>query len=489
MKPAAQLQTCIELLTLLASEARPSDTLLSGYFRSHRFIGAKDRSAIASRVYAMLRHHARLSWWVNYLTNGNVMPAQAGIHEKPQAKTSGLSWTPAFAGVTKGEVRTRMIVYLSLVENLDAKSVAALFEGEKYAPPLLDEGEKKLLGSLTGRTLHHPDMPQAVALECPDWAYEKLQGVFGANLEKELQAMLTEAPLDLRVNLLKATRDEARAALKKAGIEAASTPISPLGLRVTGRPALAATEVFKNGWVEIQDEGSQRVAALVEAKPGMSVVDFCAGAGGKTLGLAASMRNKGRVIACDVLGGRLKRARLRFRRAGAHNIEVRELTNENDQWVKHNAGKHDRVLVDAPCSGLGVWRRNPDARWKNLGPQLSELTALQARILQSAARLVKPGGRLIYATCSLLPEENEKQIEAFLAAHQDFRLVSLSEITMPLKEPVIPAKAGIQHRASRDAACEASGWMPAFAGMTYLRLTPARHGTDGFFAAVMERRI
>lgn len=289
-------------------------------------------------------------------------------------------------------------------------------------------------------------MPEEVRLECPDWAYEKLKAALGGDFEKEMQAMLTEAPLDLRVNEVKARRDEALAALKEEKIECVATEISPLGIRVKGRPAVAQTDVFQKGWIEIQDEGSQMVALAAKATPGMSVVDFCAGAGGKTLALAARMKNKGRVIACDVMGGRLKRARERFKRAGLHNIEVRELSSEKDDWVKRNAGKHDVVLVDAPCSGTGVWRRNPDARWKNLGPGLEELVSLQARILQSASRLVKPGGRLIYATCSMLPEENEGQVDAFISAHPSFQQEG-----------------------------------------DLLRLTPARHGTDGFFAAVMHK--
>ena len=218
--------------------------------------------------------------------------------------------------------------------------------------------------------------------------------------------------------------------------------------------------MLATGEVEIQDEGSQLVAALVEARPGDRVVDFCAGAGGKTLALATQMENRGHVIACDVSAGRLKRAVQRFRRAGLHNIETRLLTSETDQWVKRHKGGFDRVLVDAPCSGTGTWRRNPDARWRATEPGLSKLLAQQAAILASAARLVKPGGRLVYATCSMLPVENEVQIAAFLAAHPAFRVVPLRDTALPR----IPS-----------------------AHPDYLSLTPARHGTDGFFAAVMRR--
>jgi 16S rRNA (cytosine967-C5)-methyltransferase len=218
--------------------------------------------------------------------------------------------------------------------------------------------------------------------------------------------------------------------------------------------------MLKNGSVEIQDEGSQLVALMVDAKPGQRVVDFCAGAGGKTLAIAAQMQNKGRIIACDVLASRLKRGTERFRRAGLHNIAIRPLKDERDPWVKKHKDSFDRVLVDVPCTGTGTWRRNPDQRWRSLGPGLEKLLPLQAGILDSAARLVKPGGRLIYATCSLLPEENENQIEKFLATHAEFRVIPYRDI---YKEKLSSAHTD------------------------YLSLTPAQHGTDGFFAVAMER--
>jgi 16S rRNA (cytosine967-C5)-methyltransferase len=224
---------------------------------------------------------------------------------------------------------------------------------------------------------------------------------------------------------------------------------------------LASLPMLKSGEVEIQDEGSQLVAMLVDARPGERVVDFCAGAGGKTLAIAAQMANKGHVIACDVMEGRLKRSAERFRRAGLHNIETRLLASETDRWVKRHKGGFDRVLVDAPCSGTGTWRRNPDARWRAPEEQgLDNLLSLQTRILASAARLVKPGGRFVYATCSMLSEENEDQVAAFLAAHPAFHVVPLHEAAPQLTNSAQP---------------------------DYLSLTPARHDTDGFFAAVMQR--
>ncbi|MBV8060326.1 MAG: RsmB/NOP family class I SAM-dependent RNA methyltransferase [Alphaproteobacteria bacterium] len=430
MTPAARLQAILDLLEQIEAEPRPADALVSTYFRARRYIGSKDRAAVSSTLYATLRHRARIDWWLT------------------RVKTAV---TP----------RARLIAYLALIEQKPAGVIDELFSGGKFAPAQLSPEEGKWLARLAGHTIDHPDMPDAVQGECPDWAAEGLSARFGKQFLKEMQAMQTEAPLDLRVNSLKAERAEIVSALKDMGLPAHACRLSPWGVRVKARPNLSAMPMLKNGSVEIQDEGSQLVALLVDAKPGERIVDFCAGAGGKTLAMAASMKNKGRIIACDVLAGRLKRSTERFRRAGVHNIEVRALSSEHDPWVKRHKGGFDRVLVDAPCSGTGTWRRNPDARWKHLGPGLQDLLVLQGRILASASRLVRPGGRLVYATCSLLPEENEKQIDAFLKTAPDFALLPCETVAGFLS----PAAAG---------------------GM--LSLTPARHDTDGFFAAVLERK-
>jgi 16S rRNA (cytosine967-C5)-methyltransferase len=282
-------------------------------------------------------------------------------------------------------------------------------------------------------------------------------------MDAEMRAAITTASTDLRANTIKATREEAIAALKAEGVTAMATQLSPVGLRVHGRPPLATMQVFKDGLIEVQDEGSQLVALLADARPGMRVADFCAGAGGKTLAMAAQMKNKGKIVACDVLEGRIDRAAVRFNRAGVHNVERKALSSERDQWVKRHAGTFDRVLVDAPCSGTGTWRRNPDAKWKLTPEDVAELEQVQRNILDSAWRLVKPGGRLIYATCSLLAEENEAQIEAFLAAHADFKRVPAGEVW----------------------AGAIGGDCPATSDT--LSLTPAQHGTDGFFVAILER--
>ncbi|MDD3287418.1 MAG: RsmB/NOP family class I SAM-dependent RNA methyltransferase [Alphaproteobacteria bacterium] len=430
MIPSARINASLELLTAIDTVARPADAIVSGYFRARRYIGSKDREAVSRTTYDVLRHYARLSWWMDKI----------GVENTPRA---------------------RLIAYLKLVDKKNVKEISELFDGKKFSPETLNEEDRALLKKLEGHTLIHPNMSDAVVVECPDWAEKGLQQYFGKEFANEMQALLQPAPLDLRVNTLKTTRERAIFSLKQNGIEATECRLSPHGIRVLDRPALNRITMLRDGSIEIQDEGSQLVSLLVNAEPGQRVVDFCAGAGGKTLAISAEMKNKGRIIACDVLANRLKRSKERFIRAGLHNIETKPLSTEHDPWVKHHKGEFDRVLVDAPCSGTGTWRRNPDARWRSLGPGLEALLPLQTSILDSAARLVKPGGRLVYATCSMLPEENEKQIEQFLAFHTDFKLIPVSE-------------AG-----------------KAFLGKDYtgqyLRLTPAKHETDGFFAAVLER--
>jgi 16S rRNA (cytosine967-C5)-methyltransferase len=303
-----------------------------------------------------------------------------------------------------------------------------------------------------------------VRLNFPAWLEEMLGSIFGSRLGAEMTAMNGSAPLDLRVNQLKSNRADARKSLAAEGVTATPTPFAPTGLRVHERIPLSTLDAFKSGAIEVQDEGSQLAALMARAKPGMRVVDFCAGAGGKTLALAAEMHNRGHLVACDISEARLQRSGQRLRRAGVSNVERRALTTERDKWVKHHAESFDRVFVDAPCTGTGTWRRNPDAKWRLTPKDLEELTALQARILDSAARLVKPGGRLIYATCSLLPPENDLQIEQFLAGHAEFALVPIGSVWQ-----------------------EAVG-QPCPEPEAMLHLTPARHGTDGFFVAVLERR-
>jgi 16S rRNA (cytosine967-C5)-methyltransferase len=306
-------------------------------------------------------------------------------------------------------------------------------------------------------------MPPAVQMEVADWVYPHLERRFGAELPVELAAMAEPAPIDLRANLLKSTREEAAASLAAEGVQSAPTPLSPWGLRVPGRRPVSAGRTFREGLIEIQDEGSQLVAAVVGATGEMRVADWCAGAGGKTLALAMMMENRGHIAACDVSAPRLDGAVRRLRRAGVHNVERQHVVETGDKWVKRRAGSFDRVLVDAPCTGIGTWRRNPDARLRLTARDLAELLPKQAAIMGQAARLVRTGGRLVYATCSLLTEENEAQVQAFLDTHPEFAVVPL-ELAWSLGR--IPG---------------------ALLPGPFLRLTPRRHGTDGFFAAVLER--
>ena len=300
----------------------------------------------------------------------------------------------------------------------------------------------------------------------PDWIAQPLQAQLGDEGFWALVASLDAvAPLDLRVNLMKTKREAAKLALAAAGIEAVATPYSPWGLRVQGRPALQKLPLFRAGEVEVQDEGSQLLALLTEAKRGEMVVDFCAGAGGKTLALGAAMRNTGRLYAFDVAGHRLEALKPRLARSGLSNVYPVQIAHERDERIKRLAGKIDRVLVDAPCSGLGTLRRNPDLKWRQSPKAVQELNLKQSAILAGAARLLKPGGRLVYATCSLLASENEAVCAAFAAAHPGFTPLAVDGLLTDLK--VAGAESLVQ------------------AGN--LRLWPHLHATDGFFAAVWQK--
>jgi 16S rRNA (cytosine967-C5)-methyltransferase len=435
MTPGAQVEAAIGLLADIDKATAPADDRVADWFRRHRFAGSSDRAAISAHIYAVLRHRAQLDWWI----------AQAGDNLEPDA-------------------RRRLLAALALVEGWKASEIRAACDSDRFRPAALSDAETAMVASLAGRALEHKDMPPHVRGNYPEWLGPHLEASLGRELARETAALNGEATLDLRVNTLKGDRGTARIVLQRAGAEAAMTPLSPLGLRLATRVPLGQMEPFRQGLVEVQDEGSQIAALLADAQPGMRVIDFCAGAGGKTLALAASMKNRGHLIASDISARRLERATERLRRAGASIVQRMPLQGARDKWVKRHKASFDRVFVDAPCTGTGTWRRNPDAKWRLKPEDLAELTALQAEILDSAARLVKPGGRLIYATCSLLKEEDEQQVESFLAGHADFALLPVWRVW---RESI-------------------GGKPPAKSAM--LRLTPARHGTDGFFVAVLERK-
>lgn len=435
MTPSARIQASIELWEKIWSAGVPMDSICGDYFRVRRYIGSSDRQAIAERSYSMMRTYARVGWWLKKL----------GVEDN---------------------ARTRMIADLALRDGTPKPHINDLFSGARHAPAPLDQAELQLAADLVGRDLNFNEMPDNVLAECPPEAEEKLKTVFGKDFVPELAAMLEPATLDIRVNLIKGTREAAQKTFDRHEIETTPTPMSPVGLRLKARVHLADTKMLQHGVVEIQDEGSQLIALLCAAKPGMQVLDACAGGGGKTLAVAAQMRGKGRIVAMDNNTTRLSRGKPRYVRAGIHNVEVRSLEDEQHlKWLRRQKQNFDVVLVDAPCTSSGTWRRNPDLRWRRMGPSMDEIIALQSQILDRFEKCVKPGGKLVYATCSLFREENEDQVHAFLAKHDDFELVKLPQAWAEahLLEPV-----------------PASGDM--------MRLSPKQSGTDGFFAAVLKRK-
>lgn len=434
MTPAARLQGSIELLAEVLNTPRPADGTIAAWFRARRYIGAKDRHAVAEVVYGVLRHYARLQW---HLRNQDRNP----------------------------NARMLVICHALLVEQQPMDAIAGLFNGIKFGPEPLEDRERRALNRIALLPLNHDDMPDAVQVECPPDAEDALRARFGDDFIRQLDAMTSPATLDLRVNTLKMERDQAKLELQKTGLAPIETPLSPLGLRLMKRTPVSQLTLFTDGTIEVQDEGSQMIGLMVEAEPGMTVLDMCAGAGGKTLAIGAAMKNKGRIFACDTLEGRLKRSRDRFVRAGLDTVVIQPISGETDPWLKRHRDRFDRVLVDAPCSGTGTWRRNPDSRWRQLGPAVEELVQTQSRLLDSAARLVKPGGRLIYATCSLLPAENDDQVTAFLSRHSNFTHLPIA----PIWQRIVGGE------------CPLPG--PS------MSLTPADHGCDGFFAAVLQRSV
>ncbi|MBM6579232.1 RsmB/NOP family class I SAM-dependent RNA methyltransferase [Microvirga sp. BT689] len=428
MIPAARISAAIEVLADIDARRRPATDALKDWGLSHRFAGSKDRAAIASLVYDALRRKASAAWIMGETT--------------PRAVVLGM---------------------LRLQRGLDADAIAALCSGARFAPEPLSENERERLekADLGGA-------PTPVAGDFPDWIEPSLQRLFGDDLVAEMQALSTRAPLDLRINTLKvSSREEAHDALPHLG--AVETPLSPLGLRIMpgedGRgPAVQSEPEFLKGWIEIQDEGSQLVALLSGAKPGEQVVDLCAGGGGKTLALAARMENHGQIYATDNDARRLAPIHDRLTRAGVRNVQVRTPRAKADA-VTDLDGKIDCVLVDAPCTGIGTWRRNPDAKWRLRPGSLEIRRKEQATVLDRAAGLVKPGGRIVYITCSILPEENDDALSDFMERHGGFKAQSHQDLLN---------SAGFGVLADR-VRTTAYG----------LQLTPHRTGTDGFFIAVL----
>lgn len=425
MQHAAQIQATIDLLQESIDSGYPADRLMANYFRARRYIGSKDKAAISTYFYQVLR--SRLS--VEYLLS-----------------QTGLAISPT--------------LMLAVMLHFEAQDLNQVFTGQQHQPRRLTLEETERLHSVSTNLLS--DAPENVRMNVPEWLHSSLQSALGDRYVDEMDAVNQRAQTDIRVNTLKGTRDDLQAALEKIGFEASATSYSAWGLRFATRVPLFNTTLFKQGFFEIQDEGSQLLAQVTGVKSGQKVVDFCAGAGGKTLAMAAMMNNKGVIYACDVHSKRLEETKKRAKRAGAHNIRVQALSTEHDKWVKQHSGTIDVVLIDAPCSGTGTWRRSPDSRWNLSAKRLADLLMLQASILQSAARLVKPGGRLLYATCSLLNEENQDQVDQFLQANAEFLPAEL-DLPASLSEAANDPK-------------------------NQLRLLTHKHQTDGFFVAQMVKK-
>lgn len=410
------LEAAIHALGLVLKFEYPADGVLGRYFREHESLGQHDRGFIAESTFGVLRHKRVLDH----------LAVQAS------ARRLMLAWLVRFGGVSVRDIA-----------------------------PMATAEESEWLSRIKGASLDA--LPPPVRAELPDWIYERLARELGESEVLRLGRALQEpAPLDLRVNLVRSDRDSVIARLRESGIEAAPTPYSPIGIRVDGKPAVNRHPLFLEGAVEVQDEGSQLIGYLVAPRRHDLVVDFCAGAGGKSLMLGAMMHSQGRVYAFDVSPGRLARLKPRLKRSGLSNLHPHLLRSEHDTKVKRLAGKIDRVLVDAPCSGFGTLRRNPDLKWRQSPEGIDEMRVKQSAILHAASTLVKTGGRLVYATCSLLRDENEMIVDAFLSEHQDYAPLSCASL---LEQQGISAESGDR-----------------------LRLWPHIHGTDGFFAAAFERK-
>lgn len=418
MHPNALLELATDLLHKVLQFDTPADRVVSDFFRTHRELGQRERHTLAETTYTVLRQRLLFQHL-----------AQSG----------------------KGEMERRL-------------ALLGWQGNEGFLRAALSETEQQWLAQV--QSVDRSALPEKLRHNLPEWLAETLKASLGEEFWPLVNSLNESAPLDLRVNTFKAKREDVRQALAEARIAAEPTPYSPWGLRVQGKPALNKVAAFMAGDVEVQDEGSQLLALLTDAKRGEMVVDFCAGAGGKTLALGASMRNTGRLYAFDTSGHRLAALKPRLARSGLSNVYPAQIAHERDDRIKRLAGKIDRVLVDAPCSGLGTLRRNPDLKWRQSPESIEELRAKQAAILASASRLLKPGGRLVYATCSLLDTENESVAGEFTEAHaREFRLLPVA----PLLEK---AHVGAPETLVRG---------------DFLRLWPHRHGTDGFFAAVWER--
>ena len=440
MKDAARIAAVIDILELIDESLEegglPADAIVTSYFRNRRYAGSKDRRAVSNRVYAVLREREQLDW------------ALKQFNHVPTAR-------------------------LRLIANL-AKYKLGLFafedpEDDPHAPEPFDALEYDLVEELQGADWENVE--ETYITNVPQWLIPSFESKFSEKWLEETEALCHRAPLDLRVNRLKGWRKRAQESLAKEGFDCEITPMSPTGLRLRENKALQNSKTYVEGLIEIQDEAAQIASHLVDAKPGQQILDLCAGGGGKSLAVAGHMDNKGQIFATDISKRRLTSFKERAKRADMHNLQTQPLEaegKERKKWLRRREGHMDRVIVDVPCSGTGVWRRSPDLRWRITPERLAEMVETQKTLLNEAALCVNVGGRLIYMTCSLLPEENEAVVDAFLEANKSFRSLNWSTVWGDVMPDVSkPESAALKEN--------------------YLQLTPLRHDCDGFFVAILER--
>ncbi|QDL55558.1 RsmB/NOP family class I SAM-dependent RNA methyltransferase [Rhodoferax aquaticus] len=423
MHPKALLEACSELVRLTLKFDHPADAIVSRFFRDHRGLGPRERATMAETVYTVLRKKQLFD---------HLAPSGSGPKERRMA-------------------------------------ILGFYGPDDFLRSALTDQEKNWLDAC--QKVDPKDLMERHRHNLPEWLVQPLKDQLGAEFWPLVESFNQGAGLDLRVNDFKAKRADVQKSLAALGIKAVPTPYSPWGLRIAGKPALNKTEAFMRGEFEVQDEGSQLLAMLLDAKRSEMVVDFCAGAGGKTLAIGAAMRSTGRLYAFDTSAGRLDSFKPRQARSGLSNVHPAAIAHERDDRVKRLSGKIDRVLVDAPCTGMGTLRRNPDLKWRQSLEGVAEMAAKQTAILQSASKMLKSGGRLVYATCSVLPQENEDIAKAFSEANPDFVALPVGQVLTELK---------VENAATLCAGGED--------GQAYLRLWPHRHATDGFFAAVWQKK-
>ena len=429
MTPPARIAAAIELLSNIKSGFDPADVIISEYFRRRRYAGSGDRRKIREIVYVVLRNLGILKYWL------------------------------IESGGDQDDPRLWLIISILLEE---PENLGSYFIGGRFGPAAISAIEKELIEHLESRinSQKAPDARWAL-LNCPKWILEYFDRAFRDSCDIELMALNAKAPVDLRVNSLKTTREKLQSYLRGEGHDFSLTSLSPIGLRSMNWSPLLDTKAFKDGLFEVQDESSQILASVVGAQPGERIVHLCAGAGGKTLALAMMMKNEGEIIAADAFDYRLRRSRSRIERAGVSIIS--EFSVESS-ILAETIDPVDRVLIDAPCSGSGVWRRNPEVRWQLTPEKLCKYKETQKQLFHDGSRLVRSGGWLVYATCSLFLEENEEQVDSFLKTHKNFRLVSANEV--------------LGNNENLSSCINNCG---------YLRMSPAQNKTDGVFAAIFEK--